>query len=111
MLPRFRPSGADAEDAHAAHAVEGLEDDVAVLGVEALDLGLAARHERRRDELRELEDRELLGIGTSIISDRVDDRVNSIHNVKTAKGKTYRKYAAGKWPEHFDDGAGWPAVD
>ena len=28
--------GADAEDAHAAHAVERLQDDVAVLGVEAL---------------------------------------------------------------------------
>jgi hypothetical protein len=33
-IAQVRPS-ADAEDAHAAHAVERLEDDVAVLGVES----------------------------------------------------------------------------
>ena len=54
--------GADAEDAHAAHAVERLQDDVAVLGVEARHRRRVARDERRRDELRELEDRELLGM-------------------------------------------------
>src|SRR6478736_602953 len=45
--------GADAKDAHAAHAVERLEDDVAMLAVEALDRRLVARHDRRRDVLRE----------------------------------------------------------
>ena len=38
----------------------GFRDDVGVLGVEALHVGLVARHQRRRDELRELEDGELL---------------------------------------------------
>ena len=54
--------GADAKDAHASHAVERLEDDVAVLGMEALDRRLVARHDRRRDVLRELEDGELLRV-------------------------------------------------
>ena len=56
------PVGADAEDAHPAHAVERLEDDVAVLGVEAADLGRLARDQRRRDVLRELQDRQLLRV-------------------------------------------------
>ena len=62
MLPEVQPVGADAEDAHAAHAVERLQDDVAVLGVEALDVAFVARHQRRPDELRKLEDRELLRV-------------------------------------------------
>jgi hypothetical protein len=60
--PEVQAVGADAEDAHAAHAVQRLEDDVAVLGVEGADGRGAARHERGRDELRELEDGELLGV-------------------------------------------------
>jgi hypothetical protein len=54
--------GPDAEDAHAAHAVQRLEDDVLVLCMEGADgIGLA-RHQRGRRKLRELHQRELLGV-------------------------------------------------
>jgi uncharacterized iron-regulated membrane protein len=54
--------GLDAEDAGAAHAVERLQDDVVVLGVEAAHLVGVARHQRRADELRELHHRQLLRV-------------------------------------------------
>ncbi len=54
--------GADPEDAHAAHAVQRLEDDLLVLGVEALHVLGVARDQRRADELRKLHDGELLGV-------------------------------------------------
>jgi hypothetical protein len=54
--------GPDAEDAHAAHAVQRLEDDVVVLGVEGAHVVGVARHQRGPDELRELQDRQLLGV-------------------------------------------------
>ena len=57
-----QPIGADAKNPHAAHAVERLQDDVAVHGVEALDRFGVARDQRRRDPLREFEDRELFGV-------------------------------------------------
>ena len=45
--------GLDAEDAHAAHAVERLQDDVAVLAMEGAQARRVARDQRRRDELAE----------------------------------------------------------
>ena len=64
MRAEVQAVGADAEDAHAAHAVERLQDDVAGArrGSARIAVGVA-RDERRRDELRELEDRELLRDG------------------------------------------------
>ena len=53
-----QPVGLDAEDAHAAHAVERLEDDVAVFGVKGADGGCRARDQRGRDEWLELHDGE-----------------------------------------------------
>ena len=55
-----RVVGADAEDRRAAHAVERLHDRVAVRVDERVDPRRVARHERRRDELAELRDRDLL---------------------------------------------------
>ena len=40
---QVQPVGPDAEDAHAAHAVQRLEDDLLVLGVEARDTSSASR--------------------------------------------------------------------
>jgi hypothetical protein len=51
-----------AEDARTAHAVERLEDDVAVLGMEGAHGLDAARHQRGRDVQRELEDGELFRV-------------------------------------------------
>ena len=50
------------EDAHATHAVQRLEDDVAVRGVESLDGLGAARHQRGAAELRELHDGQLFRV-------------------------------------------------
>ena len=53
---------ANPEDAHAAHAVQWLEDDVAVLGVKGFHVGLFTRDQRGADELRKLQDGQLLGV-------------------------------------------------
>ena len=47
---------------HAAHAVQWLEDDVLVLGVEAFDGLCLARDQSRADELGKLQDRQLFGV-------------------------------------------------
>ena len=52
----------DAENTHAAHAVERLQDDVLVLGVKALDVFRVTRDQRWADELRELHDGELFRV-------------------------------------------------
>ena len=54
--------GPDAEDAHAAHAVQRLQDDLPVLRVEAAHLVGRARDQRGAHQLRELHDRELLRV-------------------------------------------------
>ena len=59
---QVQPIRPDAENADATHAVQRFEDDVAVFGVELLDGGGIACHQRRADELRELHDRQLLGV-------------------------------------------------
>ena len=51
-----------AEDAHAAHAVQRFEDDVAVFGVKGADGFGRSRDERGRDVLRPLHDGELFGV-------------------------------------------------
>ncbi len=52
---------ADAEDGRAAVAVERLDDDVLVLGAEALRILDAARDKRRRHEIEKVEDEHFLG--------------------------------------------------
>ena len=54
----------DAEDAHAAHAVQRLQDDVAVLGVEGAHGQRIARDQGRAGELRKLQDGKLLRMVT-----------------------------------------------
>jgi hypothetical protein len=54
--------GLHAEDAHAAHAVQRLEDDVLVLRVEGAHVVGAARDQRGAHVLRELHDRELFRV-------------------------------------------------
>ena len=44
---QVQPIGLDPKDAHAPHAVERLEDDVAMLGMKGPDLGLVARDQGR----------------------------------------------------------------
>ena len=50
------------EDAHATHAVQRLQDDVTVRGVEGADGLGAARHQRGAAELRELHDGQLFRV-------------------------------------------------
>ena len=59
MLPRFRPSAPTRKMPMPPMPSSGFRMMSLVLGVEALDRRLVAGDERRRDELRELEDREL----------------------------------------------------
>ena len=51
--------GLDTKNAHAAHAVEWLEDDVLVLGVKAFDVAGVPRDQRGADELGKLQNGEL----------------------------------------------------
>ncbi len=53
---------ADPEDAGPAHAVQRLEDDIALLGVEFAQALGVARDDGRCGELAELRDRQLLGV-------------------------------------------------
>ena len=53
-------AGLDAKDARAAHAVERLDHHIAMLGDETLEVGGAARHQRRPGQMREAIDRHLL---------------------------------------------------
>ena len=55
---------AHAEDAGAAHAVQRLENDVAVLCVKTADIGRAACHQGRTTELCKLHDRQLFRMVT-----------------------------------------------
>jgi hypothetical protein len=50
------------ENAGATHAVQGLQDDVAMLRMKGADVGFAARDEGGRNELRKLQNRELFGV-------------------------------------------------
>jgi len=62
----------DAEDARAAHAVQRLEDDVAVLGMKAPHVVRIARHQGGADELRKLQDGQLFGVvaqGARLVED------------------------------------------
>ena len=52
----------DPKDASTAHAVERLEDDVAVLGMKAPNVGRITRHQRGADELSKLENRQFFGV-------------------------------------------------
>ncbi len=63
----IHPVGLHTEHAHPAHAVERLDDHVAMLGVEGAQARRITRDERRRDELRKLADRELF----RVIADRL----------------------------------------
>ena len=54
--------GPHLEDARAAHAVQGFQDDGAVLGMKGADVGLTASDQGGRDELRKLQNRQLFGV-------------------------------------------------
>ena len=59
---QIQPVGLDAENAHAAHAIERLQDDVLVLGMKGAYRLRIAGHQRGADVLRELHNRQLLGV-------------------------------------------------
>ena len=48
--------GTHAENAHAAHAVKWLQDDVVMLGMKGPHVGFVACHQGRPGELRKFED-------------------------------------------------------
>ena len=54
----------DTEDAHPAHAVQGLENDVAVLGMELPHVGLAAGDQGGRNELGKFQDGQFFRVVT-----------------------------------------------